>query len=202
MPPASATTWCSTWYVPGRSATRRGRVTSATLPPSWPPATAFADRRRGRAGGVCTRGAGRVDPAHRLARPSPPSCRLRNIHAGRGRHRPAHEPLTKRERDVLRFLASRLTIPEIADELSCPRTRSIPPEGDLPQARRHLTRRSRRHRSTDDRHPHRPSPCSRRPAPPTSCSPSRPDRRCGAWCRPGSWFMLASHRWSRLPCAR
>ena len=33
----------------------------------------------------------------------------------------------------------------------------IPPEGDLPQARRHLTRRSSIDRATDDRHPHPPT---------------------------------------------
>jgi LuxR family maltose regulon positive regulatory protein len=71
---------------------------------------------------VASEGPEVVELAERASSQVPPPWvdRLRRT-AGSGTARPARgeliEPLTERERDVLRFLPSRLTVREIADEL-------------------------------------------------------------------------------------
>ena len=78
-----------------------------------PPADRGLRRRRGhrprRAGRVARPGGVARPPAHEL------TAEARNLEAPAGPD--LIEPLTERERDVLRFLPSRLTVREIADEL-------------------------------------------------------------------------------------
>ena len=173
------------WPARATRSTTAARAASATPPPSWPQERPHANRRRGRTERLRPRGTGRlaapVEWLDRVRRPPSSAATAPSAAIATGL-----EPLTERERDVLRFLPSRLTIREIADELYIStntlkfhlkviyRKLGVTSRADAADAARKMT------------HIRPTPPCSRRPAPPTSCSPSRPDRRCGAWCRPGS----------------
>ena len=211
---ASATTWCSDWYAPWPSRSPKAKAASAmtaaqlaasngllqTVAAEGPHVSALV------AQAAWSLAAGWLDRLRRAA-----TQQRRAVAADT---ESVYESLTKRERDVLRFLASRLTIPEIADELSMsPNTLKF----HLKVIYRKLGVTSHAEastRATDDEHPHRhtrfvgrrrqqaaPSRpgrdarqthrhprCSR----PVSADETRGEapRRCGACCK--AWFATGN----------
>ena len=133
---------------------RRGDEARRPRPSSWPRPTASCRPWRQRAPRSSTSSSRRRGGPRRSGSTACGGPRRRHRTVGAPAGPELIEPLTERERDVLRFLPSRLTVREIADELYVSvNTLEVPPAGHLPQARCELPRRSRRDRPHDDEAP-------------------------------------------------